>query len=95
MTKAQLQEDVDFLLERAAKISGDIEFVGTLRETGMSSNELVRFAYTGDHDGTWPADMSDYAACVRAVANLPEHRATSRVYAKMREAERHMKARAA
>ena len=85
-TKQQLLEDVDFLVARANK-AGHVIFDDKLRDTGMSSNELVRFAYTGEHDGIWPADVHDYAACVRAVAALPEHRATHQVYAKMHEAE--------
>ena len=93
ITKAQLQEDVDFLLDRAARISGDIRFVGTPRQTGHASDELVRFAYTGEHGNYWPVDVYDYAACVRAVVSLPGHRATERVYAKMHEAEQRMKGR--
>ena len=81
-TKAQLQEDVDFLLARAHK-ANSVHLADPLRDTGMSSNELVRFAYTGEHSGIWPRDVADYAACIRAVVSLPVHRARSRVRAKL------------
>lgn len=85
-TKAQLHEDVDFLVDRANE-AGSVTF-SSGRSVGLSSNALVRFAYTGEHDGVWPSDTYDYAACVRAVANLPDHRRTRRVMDKLREAER-------
>ena len=82
-TKAQLLEDIEFL-ERRALIAGHF-LSGDLRDFGASSNQLVHFAYTGEHDGTMPFDMSDLAACVRALASLPDHRRTHRVNMKYEE----------
>lgn len=73
-TKAQLIDDVDFLLARAA-FAGRVYFSGD-RDYGVSSNALVRLAYGGKPPmrREYPYDHSDLAACERALASLPRHR---------------------
>lgn len=92
LTKAQLVEDMDFLLDRANKAGGT--YCGPdERDVGVSSNELVRYAYTGVHRGKryFPHDRSDLAACVRALSNLPDHRRTKAVQHKYEEYDRFVK----
>lgn len=86
-TRAQLQEDIDFLLHRATA-TGSVAFGDDGRRfTGVSSNELVRLAYTGEHRGDdyMPRDHSDAGACARTWAMLPAHRQTTRVHQKLIE----------
>lgn len=93
MTPEQMQADIDFLLARTMR-AGSVSFGGSdQRDTGVSSNAIVRFAYTGEHNGkSWPLDKSDYAACVRAVRKLPRHRRTPEVMALLRQARTEAKA---
>ena len=76
-TKDQLEADVYFLLNRSMQ-AGSCSFQEN-RDTGMSSNALVFFAYTGTRPSAWPMDKGDYDACIRAVDKLPEHRKTKDV----------------
>ena len=78
-TRAQLLEDIEFLEWRARMAGGFQTGTAGLRSWGRSSNELVHFAYTGEHDGTMPLDLQDLGACVRALAMLPGHRRTRAV----------------
>ena len=91
-TKRQLAEDIAFL-ESRAHMCGSFSMGDNvnLRSWGASANELVRCAYTKEHDGTMPHDYSDLGACVRALASLPEHRRCPRVDAKYREGEKHVR----
>ena len=74
LTRAQMAEDLEYLLDRASH-AGRCEFTND-RKVGVSSNALVRCAYGGAEPGEdeQPHDRSDYAACVRAVCELPTHR---------------------
>ena len=90
-TKAQMQEDIDFLLDRTME-AGTCRFGGD-RFTGLSSNDLVRLAYTGEHRGRLPSDYADAGACVRTWAMLPAHRQTDRVHRKMLEGIEAVRAR--
>lgn len=87
LTKAQMQEDIDFLLYRAMD-AGSFRFGDDrLRCVGVSSNEIVRLAYTGEHrgEGYMPSDHSDAGACARTWAMLPAHRQTTGVHRKVIE----------
>jgi hypothetical protein len=85
LTIEQMQADIAFLLHRSSE-AGSCSFDND-RFTGMSSNALVRFAYGGKHN-CMPSDRSDYAACVRTVRMLPQHRRTPAVMAALWEARR-------
>ena len=63
----------DFLLVRASE-AGAVRFTAE-RFTGISSNALVRFAFTGlePGPGEYPHDGSDMAACERTVLMAPKH----------------------
>lgn len=86
-TKAQLMEDIDFLVQRASR-AGRFE-VAWNRDWGVSSNALVRLAYGGASPGKdeRPFDKDDLGACYRVVNNLPRHRHTPKVLAALREIE--------
>lgn len=88
LTELEIEADMAFLLRRAMW-AGRCPF-GPDREVGLSSNDLVRFAYTGQAPDHWPYDASDYAACEEAYRALPEHRQTSAVRKKLREMDRFM-----
>ena len=64
-----LRADVAYLLQRAAA-AGHYKY-DPRRDFGASSNALINYAYTGLEPTVWPSDRSDYAACVRAVRNMP------------------------
>lgn len=86
-TRAQLQEDIEFLLHRSTE-AGRFSFNDhETRTVGRSSNELVRLAYTGEHRGEhyMPLDYSDAGACARTWALLPVHRQTTPVHRKLME----------
>ena len=76
MTVDQLHADILFLAKRQQRAGSFSMRKG--RDTGISSNSLVSFAY-GVGDIEWPRDWSDYAACVRAFRKLPTHRRTPSV----------------
>ncbi len=42
------------------------------RDTGLSSEAMVRHALWGDEIDWWPGDMSDLVRCERAYASAPE-----------------------
>ena len=85
--EAHLLADVYYLLGRAAG-AGHLRF-DAQRDYGVSSNAIVQYAYTGVEptEWQWPSDRSDYAACVRAVRNMPRHRRTPDVLAMLRKAK--------
>lgn len=87
-TKTELEADVAFLLARANQ--ANYFSLGKNRDTGASSNALVRFAYTKEEPKYWPHDQSDYAACLRAFASLPAHRRTPEVGRKLQELYKRM-----
>ena len=79
-----LEQDIGFLLkrqERAGRFSLDCKE----RDTGISSNALIRYAYveysgiSGPEKSEYPADTADLAACFRAYEKLPAHRQTAEV----------------
>ena len=94
-TKAQLLEDVEFLEWRARMAGGYDAGTPGQRCWGLSANQLVRFAYTGEHDHTLPLDTFDLAACARSLAMLPSHRRTPAVDARYQEFERVVRSRLA
>lgn len=73
-----LEEDIKFLLDRQER-AGSRSFGGG-RDTGISSNALVRYAYleytglSAPDISEYPEDPPDLAACFRAYAKLPRHR---------------------
>ena len=79
--ETQLLADVVYQLQRASG-AGHVRF-DSQRDCGVSSNAIVRYAYTGlePTEWQWPSDRSDYAACVRAVRKMPRHRRTRQVLA--------------
>ena len=81
-TIAQLAEDVRFLAERADG-ANKCSFMDYERDTGVSSNAIVRLAYGGEppHKHELPSDKQDLMACQRAFNKLPEHRKTVEVRA--------------
>jgi hypothetical protein len=79
----RMQQDIDFLARRAAQ-AGSFG-CDRKRDTGMSSNSIVGMAY-GIGKQIMPFDMSDYAACVRAVRKLPKHRRTKDIMEALRKA---------
>jgi hypothetical protein len=64
--------EFDFLLERSSR-AGTISF--THRDTGRSSNAMVAHVLGGPfpEPSQYPADRSDYAACLRAARQAPRH----------------------
>ena len=85
LTRAQMQEDIDFLVHRATA-TGKVSFGDDGRRfTGASSNDLVRLAYTGECQGILPSDYSDAGACARTWAMLPAHRQTVAVHRRLIE----------
>lgn len=90
----KLVMDLDFLLQRS-KTSGHFSFSETNRCTGVSSNALVIFAFSGvapnkDH---FPSDPSDYKACLRTIDMLPNHRRTEEVFLLLNKYRLHVKNR--
>lgn len=84
LTLEQALEDIAFLVKRAGGAGG---FGGWgRRSVGMSSNALVSLAYGGIQD-QMPHDRDDYAACVRAVRQLPRHRRTQAVLSALADAK--------
>ena len=75
-----MQEDIDFLVHRAAR-AGHVRF--SERFTGVSSNDLVRLAYTGMSDKALPRDHGDAHACARTWEMLPKHRRNADVRAQL------------
>lgn len=73
---ANAQADIDYLVARAE--SGNCCKDLGERDTGVSSNAIVRLAYGGDAPDQMerPYDLSDLAACALAVERMPEHRRT-------------------
>lgn len=73
-TRERLIEDLDHLLKRADE-AGHFR-CGPGRFYGISSNALVRYAYTKGAMPVdkFPADGSDLMACILAYEMLPEHR---------------------
>lgn len=88
ITKEQLEADVAFLSERANRAG--CFYADADRAWGISSNAIVRLAYGGRGPASdeMPMDRSDFAACVRAVAQLPAHRHTPAVDAALDIARR-------
>lgn len=86
-TASQMQEDIDFLLERAGK-AGGVSFMEP-RDYGKSSNALVELAYGGTvpGDDQMPRDKADILACMRAVSKLPSHRQTAEVMEALQRAK--------
>lgn len=84
MNRKQLQMDVAFLARRAALAGSFI--CDAKRDWGISSNSLVALAY-GAGQQIMPCDWSDYAACVRAVRQLPWHRRTPHILKALRRAK--------
>jgi len=79
MTNKQRDADIAYLLRRANK-AGICSFTED-RDCGISSNALVRFAYTGKlpKSNQWPIDASDLRACKLAVRRLPKHRKSEKL----------------
>lgn len=69
----RLRIERDYLLERSMR-AGKIRF-GMDRDTGVSSNALVRYAFTGEKPspGEFPGDLDDLRSCYNARENAPEH----------------------
>jgi len=86
-TNQQLQEDVDFLIDRSQRAS-EFSFSEEGRDTGMSSNSIVSIAYgtLKPSSQIMPADSSDMASCERMWKKLPGHRKTSAAIKAMNEA---------
>mgnify|MGYP000385529175 CR=1 FL=1 len=80
MSNETLEQDISFLLERQDK-AGSFS-CGEGRDTGISSNALVKYAYleytgiSGPDKSKYPSDPPDLAACFRAYMKLPLHRKT-------------------
>ena len=62
-TKTQLLEDIEFLERRAYGFGHDELW---LCDRFAQQHELVRYAYTNEHNGIMPRDVMDLAAAVRA-----------------------------
>lgn len=77
LTQEQMREDINFLLARSMK-AGCMSFTAE-RDTGISSNSLVRLAYAPVSVIEMPGDMSDLRACEKAYESLPSHRKTVEV----------------
>ena len=77
LTKEQMQQDIDFLLIRSMQ-AGCMNFTKD-RNTGLSSNSLVRLAYSPHSVPEMPFDASDLKACKLTFKSLPEHRKTDDV----------------
>jgi len=79
----RLEADVEFLLPRAGAANRCVisEERGC-RDTGISSNALVRAAYGGEipREDEYPSDPSDMCACLRAWRKLPPHRQSKRAH---------------
>lgn len=73
ITREQLEAERDFLLERADS-AGSMSFHAE-RDTGQSSNALVRYAITGVEPAKdrYPGDADDLRACFRAREKAPAH----------------------
>lgn len=77
MVIEELYAERDFLFERSMQ-AGICRFDQD-RFTGISSNALVRFAFTGEEpevngrDWRYPSDASDLAACEHTYAMAPAH----------------------
>ena len=71
----------DFLLERSMG-ANRCSLSDEARDTGISSNALVYFAFTGKRptESQEPGDMDDWNACFRAYSKLPRHRQTDEVF---------------
>ena len=80
-----LRLDVEFLAARAEHANSWNSNFSSDRDTGRSSNAIVRCAYGGRMlDRTEaPRDESDLAACERMWEKLPEHRKTPDALAAM------------
>lgn len=76
-TETELQADIDFLLSRSMQ-AGQLLMTDE-RDTGLSSNSLVRLAYRPGSIVEMPLDEDDLGACERAYAALPAHRKTIEV----------------
>ena len=76
-------KDIKFLSQRAINAS-KISFTGK-RDSGISSNAIVRYAYGGTIpiNGELPSDIYDLAACERMWKKLPKSRKTKRVIKSM------------
>ena len=71
--------DIDFLLARASQASHISFDPADKRDTGLSSNSMVNYAY-GKIAGCQiipPGDGDDKMSCLRMFAKLPTHRKTT------------------
>lgn len=89
MSFEQLSADVAFLLARANRASS-FSTVEEGRDTGLSSNSIVRIAYGAEEPSKQelPSDKSDLAACERMWEKLPAHRKTDAAKAAMEKARK-------
>ena len=80
LTKQQLQQDVEFLANRALRCQSVYRttFDYSTRDTGLSSNSIVLIAYgqINLERQYMPSDLFDMQACERMWEKLPEHRKT-------------------
>ncbi len=88
-----LNEDVRFLLDRAAK-AGFME-MGEGRDTGAASNSIVAIAYgvLPLEELIFPEDAADLQACSRAFEKLPAHRKTKDAHEAMFRAHEYVRGR--
>ena len=90
LTHEQMQADIEFLAKRAGR-AGKFS-VQEGRDWGISSNSLVSLAY-GVGSLEMPGDWWDYAACERALSNMPVHRQTDVVREALVAQKKHVAAR--
>jgi len=72
LTKGQLMQIIAFLRPRAA-MANKCRFDDPGRDSGVSSNALLEFAFTGIEPGqeSYPADGDDLSACHRMFDKAP------------------------